>query len=233
MAATPRMQRLSREVMGAYPDASSFGVYNPRHIQSKWWLPWSQHAAAEPSRGWFGNAWDITSPLEIASRPGGRSRSNPDHMDYLNRIHTFLYQKRDELHINELLWNRPDHYDHIHVSTWPKMADEYWRTHPTRGGPVITIGQDGTRRDTYQIYDLEGEMIIELGDRGGHVARIQRWINNAPKPPTPPLVDDGIFGPATESAVRDYQANRKLDDTGIVDGITYADLTLFKRGIPG
>ncbi len=244
MPATPRMQTLSSAVRRRFPDVRSMGVYNPRHIGSKWYNKWSQHAGAEPARGWYGNAWDITSPFwymmtdveQRNVRSGHWHQQHPhlplvvtEHYDYMNRVYAFLHASRERFNINELIWNSPNHFDHLHVSTWPMMANDFWRTHPTKGGPVVTWDRDGTTRNTYYVGE-EDEMVIQRGDEGKQVKRIQRWLNRGPTAPEPPLVPDGAFGPLTETEVKRYQARRELDETGVVDGITYGDLTLWKGG---
>ena len=246
MPATPQMQRLARDVQQRHPDVRSMGVYNPRKINCGRGrlCNWSQHAAAEPSRGWYGNAWDITSPywfLMTATeqrnvRVGHWKQNHPhlppvvvEHYDFLNKIHGMLVAGREKYDIYELIWNSTSHYDHIHVSTYPRMANEWWRRHPTQGGTVVTVARNGTRSNTYFVGE-EDEMVIQRGDSGKAVRRIQRWINNGPTKPDPPLASDGDFGPLTETEVKRYQVRRDLNDTGIVDGITYGDLTLWKGG---
>ncbi len=219
------MQTLAREVTKRWPDVGSMGVYNPRHIGSNPLRPWSQHAGCEPDKGWYGNAWDITSPPEMQPKDS----SNEEHMAYLDKIYAYLFANRHQLHINELIWRSPSHWNHIHVSTYPKMANDFWRKHPTNGGPVLTIDKDGTKRNTYYVAE-EDEPVLAKGDSGPAVKRVQRWINKSPAAPDPPLVADGKFGPATEAGVMEYQQRRGFDVTGVVDGLTYGDLTLWKEG---
>lgn len=223
MAATPGIQRLAAAVYREFPDVSSFGVYNPRHIGSASWRPWSQHAGCEPARGWWGNAWDMTSPASVLTH-GPRGPSNPVHMAYLDLLYLWLRSRRDSLRINELLWRVPDHFDHIHGSTWPKMADDFWRKHPTKGGAVLTIAKDGTRSDTYR---LEADMAQGLtqGDSGKQVVRLQRLLNALASPPVPALKVDGVYGALTASEVERYQIRREIPEPdGAYDAFTRADL---------
>jgi N-acetylmuramoyl-L-alanine amidase len=53
---------------------------------------------------------------------------------------------------------------------------------------------------------------VMIGDRGGDVTAIQRAVNVKP---------DGIFGPNTEAAVKDYQRRHDLAVDGIVGPITW------------
>ncbi len=56
---------------------------------------------------------------------------------------------------------------------------------------------------------------IRKGSRGGEVATLQRALN---------LIADGIFGPITDEAVRDFQRSRNLATDGIVGPKTWAAL---------
>ena len=50
---------------------------------------------------------------------------------------------------------------------------------------------------------------IDRGARGQHVQLLQHLLNDIQKP-RPPLELDGVFGPATERAVRGYQSSNRL-----------------------
>ncbi|NLT04897.1 MAG: peptidoglycan DD-metalloendopeptidase family protein [Solirubrobacterales bacterium] len=58
-------------------------------------------------------------------------------------------------------------------------------------------------------------MAFEHGDRGPEVAEIQRALG---------VDDDGVFGPVTDAAVRDYQARAGLLVDGIVGPVTWTSL---------
>jgi Transglycosylase-like domain/Putative peptidoglycan binding domain len=62
-----------------------------------------------------------------------------------------------------------------------------------------------------------GEMIVERGDRGDAVRRVQRALG---------VAADGVFGPQTERAVRRFQRRRGLLADGIVGPRTRAALGL-------
>ena len=65
---------------------------------------------------------------------------------------------------------------------------------------------------------------IGLGDRGLDVQIIQRFLNrirrNYPLIPAIP-VEDGVFGPLTQAAVRMFQQVFNMSQTGIVDRATW------------
>lgn len=55
---------------------------------------------------------------------------------------------------------------------------------------------------------------LKRGDRGDDVRRLQTWLNRLDRAG---IAEDGIFGTATENAVRNYQRKRGLTVTGIYD----------------
>lgn len=64
---------------------------------------------------------------------------------------------------------------------------------------------------------------LRQGSRGENVRKIQNWLNglSAVYPDVPSVAVDGIFGPATESAVLAFQARFNLTADGIVGRITW------------
>ena len=67
-------------------------------------------------------------------------------------------------------------------------------------------------------------MILKLGNRGNEVKLLQEKLN---------LKADGIFGPLTEEAVKDFQRSNGLEVDGIVGASTLSKLNLLanKRNI--
>lgn len=59
--------------------------------------------------------------------------------------------------------------------------------------------------------------VLKEGDKGSLVAVIQKLLGG--------LSPDGIFGPKTEQAVKDFQKNRKLEQDGIVGEKTWNSLS--------
>lgn len=89
-----------------------------------------------------------------------------------------------------VLWQVPDHYDHVHVSWEKGGAGTY--TPPTGG-------------------------IVKEGNKGGIVEAIQKLVGG--------IKADGYFGEQTEAAVKQFQANRKIEVDGIVGSQTWKELT--------
>ena len=67
---------------------------------------------------------------------------------------------------------------------------------------------------------------IGLGETGNEVRYLQEYLNFISNTYTqiPKLTVDGIFGPATETAVLAYQNIFGLDPTGIADIVTYTSI---------
>ena len=65
--------------------------------------------------------------------------------------------------------------------------------------------------------------VLRRGNRGPDVKRLQELLNAKLRPP-PGLQVDGDFGPATETAVRNFQAQARLGVDGIVGPNTWAAL---------
>lgn len=68
--------------------------------------------------------------------------------------------------------------------------------------------------------DFELEKSLKRGDKAGQVKLIQEWLSLHGKR----VGIDGDFGPATESAVKDFQGGVSLAPTGIVDVTTFDQL---------
>ena len=66
-----------------------------------------------------------------------------------------------------------------------------------------------------------GQPTIQLGSTGDAVRRAQRALRRTPNLS---LVVDGIFGPQTEAAVKDFQQGAGLTVDGIVGPMTWAAL---------
>jgi peptidoglycan hydrolase-like protein with peptidoglycan-binding domain len=66
-----------------------------------------------------------------------------------------------------------------------------------------------------------GQPTIGPGDTGDVVKRAQRALRRTPNPG---LAVDGVFGPATEQAVKEFQQGQGLTVDGIVGPLTWAAL---------
>jgi len=81
--------------------------------------------------------------------------------------------------------------------------------------------------------DIEGiqtpweQQVLSLGSTGNNVTALQNQLNIISRVYTaiPAPKTDGIFGPATEAAIRAYQAIFNKPVTGVVNAATYFSLT--------
>lgn len=74
--------------------------------------------------------------------------------------------------------------------------------------------------------------ILTRGERGDDVLNLQRFINRAAgfDPAIPRLEEDGIFGPATEAAVRLIQEMEGIEVNGAVGPVTWSRIIALSRG---
>ncbi|QNE32474.1 TIGR02594 family protein [Sphingomonas sp. NBWT7] len=72
---------------------------------------------------------------------------------------------------------------------------------------------------------------IDRGARGQDVQLLQHALNTTQRP-RPPLELDGVFGPATDRAVREYQAGQGLTVDGIVGQRTWRSLGVAGSALP-
>lgn len=215
MAATPHIQIIQREIQARWPHLN-FGLHNCRHISRKSWKPWSQHAASEPGKDYYSNAVDIHDPYDNYLSAT------------LDQVYAYLVKNRARFHIRVVLWRTTDHYDHIHVDTWPMMKDNWWYKPPCKGGTLITINEDGTTQNTFATTEEDLET-LQLGDQGNTVAKLQKGLNGWVTKFAPTLgllTVDGDFGPATLAHVEAFQSGAEMPryTPGIVGGVTWGAL---------
>ena len=231
MAATPHCQFIESEVLAAFPDAR-FGRYNCRHIGSNPLRSWSQHAASEPDRNYFGNALDI---WHVDHKPPGKpSDSSPVHQAWLRKVRAFITLNFGAL-VDQMLGpgDNAAHANHIHMSTYPRMKSNWWYKPPCKGGTLVVINEDGTTGDTFGVMPsppppptMEDDMGLRRNDTGNAVAKMQKgllaWHDDA----LPAFGADADYGAETEAAVSDYQKAADLDTTqdfgtlGVADAST-------------
>ena len=154
---TPKLERIKAAVSAAFPDAI-YGQANCRPRNGLGW--WSQHAGSEdrpePEDDWKGNA------VDIVHKDYGYGNTSPAHQAWLDRVNAYLVANREALDLNELIWRKRNHYDHIHTSPWPKMHDPPWYTPPCKGGDLIVVYADKTRGDTFAVASIDPDMATWL-----------------------------------------------------------------------
>lgn len=73
--------------------------------------------------------------------------------------------------------------------------------------------------------------LLQSGDRSPAVERLQARLNaHRAAAGLPQLVDDGIFGPSTRTALETFQRGAGLPETGVADPATWAALTAEPTG---
>ncbi|MFD1033452.1 TIGR02594 family protein [Sphingomonas hankookensis] len=72
---------------------------------------------------------------------------------------------------------------------------------------------------------------IDRGARGQQVQMLQHLLNTTARP-RPPLELDGVFGAATERAVRSFQQGRGLEVDGVVGARTWSSLGVGGSALP-
>ena len=219
---TPRLERIKAAVSARFPDAL-FGQFNCRR-RNGW--NWSQHAGSEPVRGYRGNA------IDIVHKDHGYGDTSPAHQAWLDKVHAYLFANRVALDLNELIWRKRNHFDHIHTSPYPKLYDAGTYKPPCKGGTLIVVNKDKSRGTTFNVDappppppTLEDDMALRRGDRGKAVEEMQRALIAWDPDALPKFKDDGDYGGETLQWVGLYQAATELDRTednvlGVCDGVT-------------
>jgi peptidoglycan hydrolase-like protein with peptidoglycan-binding domain len=67
--------------------------------------------------------------------------------------------------------------------------------------------------------------VLGLGAKGDAVRLLQKILNSELEP-SPNLKVDGDFGPETDKALKAFQAERDLKESGVVDEATHKELGL-------
>jgi hypothetical protein len=142
---TPKLERLKAAVSSNFPDAI-YGQFNCRRRNG---FNWSQHAGSEPAKGYQGNA------VDIVHKDHGYGDTSPAHQAWLDQVNAFLVANAERLDLNELIWRKRSHFDHIHTSPWPKLHDAGLYKPPCKGGDLIVRFEDGSRGDTFDVIDEE------------------------------------------------------------------------------
>ena len=138
---TPKLERIKAAVSAEFPEVI-YGQYNCKRRNG---FNWSQHAGSEPKWGYKGNA------VDIVHRDHGYGDKTPAHQAYLDQVNAFLIAHEDELDLNERIWRKIRHFDHIHTSPWPKMKDAGLYRPPCKGGELVVIYENGRQGDTFKV----------------------------------------------------------------------------------
>lgn len=188
---TPNLERIKAAVSAEFPDAI-YGQFNCRRRNAVG--NWSQHAGSEPAKGYKGNA------VDIVHKDHGYGDTSAAHQAWLDDVNAFLVVYRVELDLNELIWRKRNHYDHIHTSPWPKLHDFPLYKPPCKGGDLIVRYADKTRGDTFgdpgPPSSMEDDVIIRASMQNQNEAYYV-WLQGVT---TYPIGDDpGYWGRTGES----------------------------------
>lgn len=209
--AAPGARALMRYVLASVDGARSLGIYSCRPVRG----------GGTRSIHSEGRALDIAMPMV-----GGKG--SPEGMALVELLRT----NAGRLGIQCIIYNRRiwsarspgkrgrryrgvhPHYDHLHVELTRTAGA---RLNVATARAVLTGGVPAKpkRPSVPKVYDI-GARTLRRGARGPDVALLQRFIGVRP--------DDGIFGPQTEKAVRQYQRMRGLKVDGIVGRKTWAPI---------
>jgi murein L,D-transpeptidase YcbB/YkuD len=119
-----------------------------------------------------------------------------------------------------------DHHFHISVASDPKLYDDAsdWHISAVDASPALPASkpQDATSKEQgVEAAGTSGSSaaqppILKEGSRGAFVVKLQRLLKIAKA--------DGVFGPKTKAAVKNFQVARKLPADGIVGPKTWKAL---------
>ena len=180
---------------GYMPTGTDTGFYNCRHMRHNPALPWSSHA------------WATALDLNWLQNPAG------------SKLVTDMPQKMiDELksiktNSGAYVWMWGGDWDRNPATGHSYYDAMHWEvvSHPIdiRTG----IAYDGAKPPIQG----DDDVVMKQGDRSNTVKALQKHLNDWR--PAFKLVEDGIFGAATTSAVADYQRAAELDDHGATLGV--------------
>lgn len=209
---TPAAERTEVEIRRRFAGMFlSIGQYNRRKISGS--TTWSQHS--------WGNALDIMVG-------GTLNTGTPEGLRNGDIMYAWLVANKKALGIRYILWRRKNHYNHIHVDFWPKG----YATPPVSSTGIGSFQySNGTKTSTRiqlvppegdWVYEpIEEEIVLKRGDEGNSVKLYQRCLNEWLDEP---IEVDGVYGQGTEEAVTSYQKAADLGATGMIDGVTAANL---------
>lgn len=126
----------------------------------------------------------------------------------------------EELGIQRVLWWQKDHYDHVHIEL------NWWGALNAQNHPLLSGAGTGPLPtpavSTLDDYHALGRgAIIKQGSRGEAVRHVQGLLHHFGIDAGPV---DGIFGPKTAAAVKEFQRRAGIGVDGIVGAQTYTQL---------
>jgi hypothetical protein len=109
------------------------------------------------------------------------------------------------------------HTAHLHVSCTRSLAFD------DRAGWGIAVGGPVTPPPPPPPPPPSGRPVLQRGSSGEEVRRLQAYLNRV-YPLYSNLAVDGVFGPATERVVREFQRRSRIGVDGIVGPVTWTKL---------
>ena len=189
---TPKLERLKAAVSTNFPDA----IYGQFNCKRRNGFNWSQHAGSEPEWGYRGNA------VDIVHRDHGYGDTTPAHQAWLDQVNAFLVANYDALDLNELIWRKRRHFDHIHTSPWPKLHDAGLYRPPCKGGDLIVRFKDGSRGNTFNVLlPPPPPPSMEAANMAyADTLNLNDWVSSIRTEDIDQAFDLGIHGPGGEGS---------------------------------
>lgn len=210
---SPNMKVIKAWVEASFDGITHVGVYNCRRISGS--QTYSQHS------------WPNAIDIHVTN---GTWTATPAEKAVGDAIFAALLDKFGD-HLKEKLWWTMNHWNHIHVSTYPYG----YSTPPCAGGAQRIKFKDG--HVEYAAFPLtispppvqgggneggDDDMALKRNDKGGAVRKLQNGLLGWDADILPQWGADRDFGAETENAVKAFQAAFDLPVTGQADGITFS-----------
>lgn len=179
------------------PEGTDTGFYNCRHMRHDPKLPWSAHS------------WATALDLDWLQNPAGNKLITNMPKPLIQELQTVKTTSGAYVWMWGGDWDRNpgtghSYYDAMH---WETVA------HPLD----LATGIAGYTTPTTP--PEEDDVVLKQGDRSNAVRALQRHLNDWKTEFN--LLEDGIFGASTASAVRAYQDAAGLPVTGACDSFTF------------
>ncbi len=215
-AAMPGARALMAGCLEAYGDqgASSLGIYNCRDVRGS--STRSCHAE--------GRACDVGFPLvDGGAHPAGQAmldslRGDAEGLGIQAMIYDrTIYSRRSPA--GRPYTGASPHLDHVHIELTRRGGRDL-----TLATVRVALGSAASEPDDPSGGGVTGDAsdrpLLRRGSRGSDVALLQQALG---------IDADGIFGPATEAAVRELQAEAGLAVDGVVGPRTWSQLLAVRQ----